>query len=142
MIENFILELLKEINNFYKCYYEEAPNESRFPYLVSPSVAVTPLNAGYLCLFDIEIFNNIISTISVENIIDTLIKKLDGYNFKNGNIAYEFVRPINFYKKRFATMYGSRLSNVLLRFLPVILISLLLLILDLYSFNTLLTTSY
>ena len=88
MIENFILELLKEINNFYKCYYEEAPNESRFPYLVSPSVAVTPLNAGYLCLFDIEIFNNIISTISVENIIDTLIKKLDGYNFKNENIAF------------------------------------------------------
>lgn len=45
---------------------------------------------------------------------------------KNGNIAYEFVRPINFYKKWFATMYGSRLSNVLLRFMPVILISLLL----------------
>jgi len=33
---------------------------------------------------------------------------------------------INFYKKWFATMYGSRLSNVLLRFMPVILISLLL----------------
>lgn len=45
---------------------------------------------------------------------------------KNGNIAYEFVRPINFYKKWFATMYGTRLSNVLLRFLPVILVSLLL----------------
>ena len=44
---------------------------------------------------------------------------------KNGNIAYEFIRPINFYKKWFATMYANRLSNVLLRFAPVIIIAFL-----------------
>ena len=45
---------------------------------------------------------------------------------KNGNISYEFVRPIDFFKKWFATLYAGRLSNVLLRFFPVIIISLLL----------------
>ena len=45
---------------------------------------------------------------------------------KNGNIAYEFIRPINFFKKWFATMYANRLSSVLMRFAPVILIALLL----------------
>ena len=45
---------------------------------------------------------------------------------KDGNISYELCRPINFYKKWYATMYGSRLSAVLLRFLPVTIIAFLL----------------
>ena len=45
---------------------------------------------------------------------------------KDGNIAYELCRPINFYKKWFATMYGSRISALLLRFLPVTIVALLL----------------
>ena len=45
---------------------------------------------------------------------------------KDGNISYEFTRPINFYKKWFATIYGARLSSVALRFLPVIIIALIL----------------
>lgn len=88
MIENFIEELLEIINTFYNCYYEAAPRETKFPYLVIPNIVMTPLNSGYLCLFDIEIFNNIISSISVENIVDTLIQKLNGYSFKNKDIAF------------------------------------------------------
>ncbi len=42
---------------------------------------------------------------------------------KNGNIAYEFIRPINLYHKWFATMYANRLANVLLRFLPATIIA-------------------
>jgi ABC-2 type transport system permease protein len=45
---------------------------------------------------------------------------------RNGDIAYELCRPINFYSKWFATLYGSRLASVTLRFLPVILIAILL----------------
>lgn len=45
---------------------------------------------------------------------------------RNGDIAYELCRPINFYYKWYATMYGSRLASVILRFLPVILIALIL----------------
>lgn len=45
---------------------------------------------------------------------------------KDGNIAYELCRPINFYKKWFATMYGNRIAAVLLRFLPVTIIAILL----------------
>lgn len=45
---------------------------------------------------------------------------------KNGNIAYELCRPINFYFKWYFSMYASRIANVALRFLPVILIAFLL----------------
>ena len=45
---------------------------------------------------------------------------------KNGNVAYELCRPINFYSKWYITMYATRIANVTLRFLPVILIAFLL----------------
>lgn len=45
---------------------------------------------------------------------------------KDGNVSYELCRPISFYKKWYATMYGTRLAAVILRFLPVTIIALLL----------------
>lgn len=45
---------------------------------------------------------------------------------KNGNIAYELCRPVNFYFKWYFTMYASRLAKLALRFIPVILIAFLL----------------
>ena len=45
---------------------------------------------------------------------------------KDGNIAYELCRPINFYKKWYTTMYGNRIAAVLLRFSPVLLVAFLL----------------
>lgn len=45
---------------------------------------------------------------------------------KNGNVAYELCRPINFYFKWFFTMYSSRIANVALRFLPVVIVAFLL----------------
>ena len=44
---------------------------------------------------------------------------------RDGNIAYELCRPINFYKKWYTTMYGNRIAAVLLRFLPVLIIAFL-----------------
>lgn len=45
---------------------------------------------------------------------------------KNGNVAYELCRPVNFYLKWYFTTYGSRIANVALRFIPVILVAFLL----------------
>ena len=45
---------------------------------------------------------------------------------KNGNISYELCRPINFYKKWFATTYGTRISSLILRVVPITLIAVLL----------------
>ena len=45
---------------------------------------------------------------------------------KDGNISYELCRPINFYKKWYATMYGSKLAATGLRFLPVLLVAFIL----------------
>jgi len=45
---------------------------------------------------------------------------------KNGNVAYELCRPVNFYFKWYFTIYGTRLSSLLLRFLPVLVMALLL----------------
>ncbi len=45
---------------------------------------------------------------------------------KNGNVAYELIRPINFYFKWYVTMLSKRIAKVLLRFAPVIIIAYLL----------------
>ena len=42
---------------------------------------------------------------------------------KNGNIAYELCRPQDLYWMWFSKIFGERLSNVTLRFLPVTLIA-------------------
>ena len=45
---------------------------------------------------------------------------------KNGDVAYELCRPGNLYIKWFSKIYASKLANVTLRFLPIILIGLVL----------------
>lgn len=45
---------------------------------------------------------------------------------KNGNLAYELVRPQNFYLKWYIKLLSKRLVNMLLRFAPVIIIAILL----------------
>ena len=45
---------------------------------------------------------------------------------KDGNLAYEIVRPQNFYIKFFVKMYANRLVTVLLRFFPIIVLGILL----------------
>ena len=45
---------------------------------------------------------------------------------RNGNLAYELVRPQNFYFKFYIKMIAERFVSTLLRFLPVILIGLIL----------------
>ena len=42
---------------------------------------------------------------------------------KNGNVAYEMLRPINFYFKWYVTMLSKRIAKVLLRFAPVVIIA-------------------
>ena len=88
MTEKFIKSLLDKVNTIYLCYYEEADNEASFPYCVIPSISFTPLNDGYLSMFDIEIYNNELSNISVEQMIDQLRVGLDGYSENSNGIAY------------------------------------------------------
>lgn len=45
---------------------------------------------------------------------------------KNGDVAYELCRPGNVYIKWFARIYATRLANVLMKFLPIVLVGLLL----------------
>lgn len=47
-------------------------------------------------------------------------------NIKNGNIAYELVRPQNLYAMWFSRILGDKLSSVVLRFLPVLIVASLL----------------
>ena len=44
---------------------------------------------------------------------------------KNGDIAYEILRPINFYLKWFFTMYAKRIAGALMRLIPVLLVAFL-----------------
>ena len=83
----------------------ESNNNTNLPMDINEIVDYLWLNQAFLAL------------------IYTWIKDKDLLSLiRNGNIAYEYIRPINFYKKWFTTMYANRLSNVLLRFIPVIII--------------------
>lgn len=88
MIDKFIEKITSEINEHYSCYYEEAPNNTKFPYLVIPTLNLTPLNSGYSGVFDIEIYINELSDDSVEEIIDTLRDELEGYFYHEKGFGF------------------------------------------------------
>ena len=88
MIKEFIKQIMNKINEYYTAYYEEAEKTTSFPYLVVPTLNITPLNAGYRCLVDIEIYINELSELTVEDIIEKLKKELDGFSFNNDKIAF------------------------------------------------------
>lgn len=88
MIKEFIKQIMNKINEYYTAYYEEADNDTSFPYLVVPTLNITPLNSGYSCFLDLEIYNNEISTVTIEDIVDTIKNALNGYSFNNEKIAF------------------------------------------------------
>lgn len=45
---------------------------------------------------------------------------------EQGNICYEMVRPMNLYGNWFCTLYAERISKTVLRFIPVLLLAILL----------------
>ena len=49
-----------------------------------------------------------------------------GYEIEQGNVCYKFTRPINLYNQWYYEYLGEKLASALLRFLPIIIISILL----------------
>ena len=45
---------------------------------------------------------------------------------RTGDIAYELCRPIKFFKKWYASLYGQRIAGVSLRFMPIIILAMIL----------------
>lgn len=88
LIDLFIEKVITKINEYYLCFYEEAPSNVTFPYLVVPTISVTPLDMGYSAIFDIEIYINELSSVSTETIIDTLRDNLAGYRYKDNKIGF------------------------------------------------------
>lgn len=88
LIEEFVTQILNVLNESYEAYYEEAPITAKFPYLVVPTLNLTPLDAGYTCIFDVEIYNNELSKISTEDIMDYLIQTFKDYCFCNDKIGF------------------------------------------------------
>lgn len=88
MSEKFIEKLMEIINEVITCYYEEAPNNAEFPFGVVPTLNINPLNAGYLCTFDIELYNNELSNITIESMCDLLREHLDSYSYQDNEIGF------------------------------------------------------
>jgi len=89
LTDKFIELLLQKINEHYTAYYEEAPNNAKFPYCVVPTLQVRELNkGGYSGVFDIEVYNNELSDISVETISDTLRTELNGFFYIGDLLGY------------------------------------------------------
>ena len=88
MINHFVEVFMKSLNRLYEAYYEEAPNTAKYPYLVVPTINVTPLSSGYLCLFDIEIYIHELTDITVEEIMDRINDFYDGYRYRDTELGY------------------------------------------------------
>lgn len=84
----FLELLLKRVNEIYDCYYEEAPQDATYPYLVIPTINVTDLDYGDQCFIDLEVNNNELSKISVEEICDNLRNQLNGYAIYEDGIGF------------------------------------------------------
>lgn len=111
MIKEFIKQLLIKINTLYNCYYEEAPKNAKFPYLVIPTLHLVPLNSGYSGIIDIEINNNEISKIYTEDIIDNLNKKFNEFSFLNEKIGFHLgTDSINILKSSDQDLINRRIS--------------------------------
>ena len=92
----------------YLAFYESNPSANT-PMKWQELVSYIWLNQAFLAMINLWVNDNDLLSM-----------------IKNGNIAYEFVRPMHFYKKWFATMYANRLSSTLLRMVPLIIFALLL----------------
>lgn len=88
MIDRFIELIIAEINKLYLCYYEEAPSDTSFPYLIMPSLTVTPLNNGYSVIFDLEVYINELSNESIEEIMDNLRDYFESFSYHGRDISY------------------------------------------------------
>lgn len=88
MIDTFLKILMPLINNILQTYYEEAPDETSYPYGVIPSLSISNLNYGCQCLFDIEVYINELSNQNVEKICDSLRENLDGLFYLNKDIGF------------------------------------------------------
>lgn len=83
--------------NVYLVFYSSNPN-AEVPMDIQELISYLWLNQAFFAMTYIWLSDS------------NLIKMI-----KEGNIAYELCRPINFYKKWFATMYGNRIATVILR---------------------------
>lgn len=86
--KKFLIALLDKCNEIMPIYYEEALKKAQFPFGVIPTLTINPLNYGYQCLFDIELFVNELSDSCVEDLCDKLISGLDGYSYMDQDIGF------------------------------------------------------
>lgn len=84
----FLDKLMVYINTIMNTYYEKAPDNAEYPFAVVPDLTFSPLDYGYQCLFDIDIYINELSNGSVEKCCDNLRKSLDGYNYRDDKVGF------------------------------------------------------
>jgi hypothetical protein len=91
----FLEELSKYLNTLTKCYYEEAPKNAIFPYVVLVPPSTSDLSYGTLSMFDLEVYTNELGGgIELEGLCDTLVnglkeKTLNLSNYFNSHISFE-----------------------------------------------------
>ena len=88
MIDKFLNILMEKLNTIMTVYYEEVPNNTVFPYGVVPTISITPLDYGYQCFFDVELYTNELSDINIEKMCDDFRIALDGYNYQNSIMGF------------------------------------------------------
>lgn len=88
MIDTFLEKIMSKLNTIMTVYYERVPDNATYPYGVVPDLSITPLNYGYQCLFDVEVYINELSDQNVEQLLDSLRTGLDEYNYKDSVMGF------------------------------------------------------
>lgn len=88
----------------FSAFYRTSPEN--FPMSFSATVCYVWLQQAFLALFGSWILEN--------EIFDTIM---------NGNISYEFCRPVNLYSMWFSRNVANRLSAAMLRCMPILLVA-------------------
>lgn len=88
MIDKFLDNLMEYANTIMTVYYEEVPKNASYPYGVIPTLSVSSLNYGFQCLFDIELYVNEFSDVTVESLCDKLREGLDRYSYNSDDVSF------------------------------------------------------
>lgn len=94
---DFLIALMDKIKTLGNVYYEEAPKNAIFPFGVIPTISLRPLDYGYECNFDVEMYvSELEGETDVEVLCDTIRKELDGYSYSNslGGFHIGFINQI------------------------------------------------
>lgn len=90
----FIAAMSATINAIANCYYEKAPDDAAYPFVVLGALRITSLDDGDLVPFDLDVWTDektADATVTLEALCDTLRNTLTGAIVSTANTFYAHI---------------------------------------------------